>query len=442
MIRTITLALLLVPSILMAQGVDLEALRTQIAALEARIRALQATEEGFTCPVVMRSLARGARGDDVRALQVFLSREGVFAEEATGYFGALTEAAVRRWQTDHGVIMGGDTNGLGIVGPRTRAAIVDRCAEIERRDAVTVAPVTPAPTTIPAVVDSATSTSPVSSTTTCSSCIVPARTNRPPTVFGIDGPLDIEVGVVGTYIVVAEDPDGDSLEYEIDWGGGTTPLGALYALAGLESSSRSSRFTHSFPSAGLYVITASVKDPKGLSAKVSIQVRVRSVSTTCENCSTSTPLFIPETDPGDIQIPSGITSCATPWGGVILQTGRTISATSYFRGSVTYSGEAPLMRCADGRWQKCDARGANCITHRPPATNTTMQGLRRYADVVGAGGCGGLGSGATVSAEPRTLLCANVIHQAPQGRCAYTQETTAVELFCSYNNWAERLTLQ
>ena len=41
MLRAIAFALLLLaPSSLMAQGVDLDALRTQIAALEARIRAL------------------------------------------------------------------------------------------------------------------------------------------------------------------------------------------------------------------------------------------------------------------------------------------------------------------------------------------------------------------------------------------------------------------
>jgi hypothetical protein len=266
--------------------------------------------------------------------------------------------------------------------------------------------------------------------------------NRPPTVFGIAGPEELEVGVTGRYVVLAQDPDDDRLTYEFDWGGGASPLDQLYVLAGVSAASSRNSFTHEFPAAGLYIVSATVRDTQGNSARATLSVRVRALSTVCTTCSTTTPLFEQTPETGEIQVPQGITSCATPWGGIILRDGGAISVATYFRGSVTYTGEATQMKCVQGKWQRCSAAGTSCVAHVPVQPNSTMQGLRRYADVVGAGGCGGLGAGVTVQTEPRTLLCANVIHQAPQGRCAYTQETTAVELFCSYNNWGERLTLQ
>jgi len=67
--------------------------------------------------VFTRYLEFGMRGDEVRELQLLLGREGYFFGEATGYFGTLTRAAVVAFQDAKGI------EPLGIVGPKTRAAL-------------------------------------------------------------------------------------------------------------------------------------------------------------------------------------------------------------------------------------------------------------------------------------------------------------------------------
>lgn len=63
------------------------------------------------------SLSSGARSSDVARLQSALARLG-YTRYVTGYFGPITEAAVRRFQRDRGV------DAIGVYGPRTRAALI------------------------------------------------------------------------------------------------------------------------------------------------------------------------------------------------------------------------------------------------------------------------------------------------------------------------------
>src|SRR3989344_3796102 len=63
------------------------------------------------CSILYRNLSQGTQGDDVVALQEFLSAEGHFSAGATGYFGPLTAQAVAKWQGSPG----GQT--AGGVGP-------------------------------------------------------------------------------------------------------------------------------------------------------------------------------------------------------------------------------------------------------------------------------------------------------------------------------------
>lgn len=62
-------------------------------------------------------LTVGSSGAEVTALQQKLSQLGFFSGDATGYFGAVTQAAVKAFQAAHGL----DT--FGYVGPGTRAAL-------------------------------------------------------------------------------------------------------------------------------------------------------------------------------------------------------------------------------------------------------------------------------------------------------------------------------
>ena len=132
-----------------------EELQAQIAALLARINALQqqlgtnpagGTSGGVTntpsvpaggavqCPHVSRVLKNGASGPDVSRLQQFLARDpSVYPEaQVTGYFGALTEKAVQRFQCKNKLVCDGtpDSTGYGVAGPRTAALMALQCAEV------------------------------------------------------------------------------------------------------------------------------------------------------------------------------------------------------------------------------------------------------------------------------------------------------------------------
>jgi hypothetical protein len=67
---------------------------------------------GLTLRLSLRS-----SGEEVRLAQDILRRLGYYNDLSTGYFGPKTEAAVRAFQTDHGL------DPLGIIGPLTRALL-------------------------------------------------------------------------------------------------------------------------------------------------------------------------------------------------------------------------------------------------------------------------------------------------------------------------------
>src|SRR3989344_8036974 len=71
------------------------------------------------------SLSLGASGASVTALQqVLIAKSYLAAGKATGYFGPLTDAAIKKFQCDSGIICSGTAAvGYGIYGPRTQAAL-------------------------------------------------------------------------------------------------------------------------------------------------------------------------------------------------------------------------------------------------------------------------------------------------------------------------------
>ncbi|MDO8469619.1 MAG: peptidoglycan-binding protein [bacterium] len=69
-----------------------------------------------------RPLGAGSKGADVTALQNILKNEGLLNVSATGYFGALTESAVKAFQEKYNIAKPGDS-GYGFVGPKTRAKL-------------------------------------------------------------------------------------------------------------------------------------------------------------------------------------------------------------------------------------------------------------------------------------------------------------------------------
>ncbi len=63
-------------------------------------------------------LMRGMRGDEVQNLQAILIAEGFLPEDSlSGYFGAVTQKALRAYQAAHGISQ------TGTVGPLTRTQL-------------------------------------------------------------------------------------------------------------------------------------------------------------------------------------------------------------------------------------------------------------------------------------------------------------------------------
>lgn len=125
-----------------------DALRAQIQDLLNRISALQSQVGGspapvvgvpvaagtVQCPLISRSLKLGSQGDDVMRLQRFLALDPAIYPEAlaTGYYGALTEAAVKRFQCKNKLVCEGTAadTGYGVTGPRTAALLALQCPDV------------------------------------------------------------------------------------------------------------------------------------------------------------------------------------------------------------------------------------------------------------------------------------------------------------------------
>ena len=83
-----------------------------------------------SCPSLTRNLSFGSRGTDVTQLQTFLIEKGdLAAGNSTGYFGRMTETAVKKFQCREMKICSGtpSTTGYGRVGALTRAKIAAVC---------------------------------------------------------------------------------------------------------------------------------------------------------------------------------------------------------------------------------------------------------------------------------------------------------------------------
>ncbi len=103
-------------------GSGLQRLKNKINAEEARVAELKVQLNPKLG--INHTLGRKWTGDAVRLLQQFLKTYGVYPDGLiTGYFGVLTEGAVKEFQKKESI------DPVGIVGPKTRARII----EISRR---------------------------------------------------------------------------------------------------------------------------------------------------------------------------------------------------------------------------------------------------------------------------------------------------------------------
>ncbi|MBI2035350.1 MAG: peptidoglycan-binding protein [Candidatus Liptonbacteria bacterium] len=136
------------PSVIFAElqsSYSVEQLQAQIVELQKQAQALQAqvgvaggtaaSPAAATCLNLTKNLYFGlsdaATSEEVTKLQRYLAADPTLYPEGlvTGYFGSLTQTAVRRFQARNGIVSSGSpaTTGYGVLGPKTRAAILLKC---------------------------------------------------------------------------------------------------------------------------------------------------------------------------------------------------------------------------------------------------------------------------------------------------------------------------
>ena len=105
---------------------QIKTLQAQIDQLKSELTTTKSELEGVKAELKFtKTLRLGATGDEVRELQAFLRQHPDIYPEGlvTGYFGPLTEAAVKRLQEKN------DIESVGIVGPQTRAKLNELITE-------------------------------------------------------------------------------------------------------------------------------------------------------------------------------------------------------------------------------------------------------------------------------------------------------------------------
>ena len=95
-------------------------LKRQIAGLQLQLAMMKTNQNNSDCTVFSGDLYYGITSSEVKCLQQFLTNLGteIYPEAlVTGYFGPLTQAAVKRYQALQGIIT------TGYFGPLTRTAV-------------------------------------------------------------------------------------------------------------------------------------------------------------------------------------------------------------------------------------------------------------------------------------------------------------------------------
>lgn len=260
----------------------------------------------------------GSSDNEVKILQEFLRQDPEIYPEGlvTGYYGPLTEKAVKKFQEKNGI------ESVGIVGPKTLARI-NEVIEEKKITICHIAPDNPEKKQTITISKSAleehmahgdkTGTcegetisvptqKPILETPVCVQVITPAKDsatgncknfptpcdvpagwvkvencpisgNQPPVINGVGGPTVLKIGEIGTWTVKASDPEQGALNYSVIWGDEAYGVSASQA-AQSTSYIQATTFTHSYSNASIYNPVFIVVDNNGFSAKTSISVNV------------------------------------------------------------------------------------------------------------------------------------------------------------------------
>jgi len=96
---------------------EIQSLESQLAQLQTQASGSTGSGASVTTYNFTEFLSVGSQDAQVTALQKRLSTLGYYTGSITGYYGSLTQAAVKRYQSAHGI------EAKGYVGPSTRAAL-------------------------------------------------------------------------------------------------------------------------------------------------------------------------------------------------------------------------------------------------------------------------------------------------------------------------------
>ena len=242
-------------SLLQSFGAD----QTVVGNVNSSLRGLPTTGGGggtaAFCPNFTYNLYLGLNDSDtegqVSKLQKFLAQDQTVYPEGTitGFYGPLTEQAVKRWQAKNSVVSSGspDTTGYGVVGSRTRERVRANCGF--------PTPVPPTP-------------------------IPPRSSNLSPVISGVSGPTTLNTGQSGTWTVTARDPENGPLSYNVVWGDENVYSVPTLAPSASAPVQQTATFSHTYSSSRVYTPVFYVTDSQGLSAKTSLSVNVGGTVTT------------------------------------------------------------------------------------------------------------------------------------------------------------------
>ncbi|MCR4330446.1 MAG: peptidoglycan-binding protein, partial [Patescibacteria group bacterium] len=129
---------------------ELQILQTELQNLKSGEAAVSAVKvQTSPSATFFTTLGKGSEGSDVTKLQQYLAQDPALYPEGliTGYYGSLTEAAVKRFQQKHNIVSSGTplSTGYGVMGPKTRAVLNSLFTTTSST------PITPSPTPTPTV---------------------------------------------------------------------------------------------------------------------------------------------------------------------------------------------------------------------------------------------------------------------------------------------------
>jgi len=306
LVTILFLGVLIIPNVSSADIIS--DLQIQISTLLVQVQQLQEQLAQRTgqlmekwCYTFNVDLKYGDSGNDVEALEIGLAKEGFFLNDNSGFFGEKIVSAVVDFQQKYKKEILDPWNleyGTGFVGGTTRDKLnkLYGCGNVVLTETVKGVcgsangqTFTSIPATNLCSVGTSTEVEYDDSDEDTYSwvCVAPQLNvncyayksnsiqNQTPVIINISKPTSFDINHIGDWIIKAYDPDGTYLNYSVDWGDEDIIGESLSNIpAKSETASQSVIFSHSYSTAGNYIVIFKVVDEQGLSAKSSITVSV------------------------------------------------------------------------------------------------------------------------------------------------------------------------